>query len=350
MKKYFLLIVMIIPFLLPLDTYATEGFGAANVPWYANTSTDTALPLISGTRYRYQTFSPSSVGWYTTTFYAKINNTFTAGRFDYVLIDLWTQNGTGDDEITYYNDVAQYSTSASTTYKQDVVTVYLVQQNTSGGTQYLAPCYPLGQSKSDSIVYNLYCPIYSAATIVHSVKVETYISYLPGSGFTWTWGLSDWYSYHYSGADSNTLQQAIQSQTSEITDAQQETTDAINDLNDSLNDDSTTNAENTGSSFFSNFTTRDFGLTSVVTAPINFIQSFTNSCSANPVVMDIYGTDVTLPCGDVIFWNRDDVASFRIIWNLLIGGPIIYTLSLKLFRTVQRALDPDQNDEGGLDL
>ena len=137
---------------------------------------------------------------------------------------------------------------------------------------------------------------------------------------------------------------------SAVVTAQQQTTNAINNVNSTLNNDSTTDSTNSGSSFFSNFSVNTFGLTSVVTAPLTFINSMTNSCSSNPVTLTLFEKDITLPCGDSIFWGRSDVATFRSIWNVIVGGPIIYMLAIKLFRKVQIALNPDKSEEGGLDL
>ena len=53
--------------------------------------------------------------------------------------------------------------------------------------------------------------------------------------------------------------------------------DSINSLDSTLNDDDTDGATSEASDFFESFTTNTFGLTSIITAPLNLIQSLTSS-------------------------------------------------------------------------
>lgn len=351
MKKYIILIFMIIPFLLPLNTYALNHYDYNTNTW-KNTSFNS--------RDEYQ-------GWYGERFQVTVDTYITQRLyfsswstpsnlknveyvdFSFIIHDY---NGSMVDSVNidgYGTHTLYENTGAGYTF------VSILQQGYSESTKNGAgsSCYPMNvfYSSVNDVYGTMRCPVfdYDRAYFGQLITRWKFSDPIANGEHDIFFGISSQRTYVYS--DSNdSIEGAIDSQTDDITNAQQDTTNAINDVNDTLNDDSTTNAESTGSSFFSNFTTRDFGLTSVVTAPITFIQSFTNTCSAAPVSFELFNHTITLPCGDVIFWNRQDVQGFRAIWNMIVGGPIIYALALKLFRTVQRALDPDKNDEGGLDL
>lgn len=92
----------------------------------------------------------------------------------------------------------------------------------------------------------------------------------------------------------------------------------------------------------------DATLSSVITAPLDFINSLDDGCT--PVVLTYRGQSITLPCGDTIFWNRDDVSTFRAFWNALFGGLILYRLVRRLFLVVNDAMNPEKDTIGGLDL
>lgn len=110
-------------------------------------------------------------------------------------------------------------------------------------------------------------------------------------------------------------------------------------LENTLNDDS---IDSSGAdSFFGNFNFGDDTLSSVITAPLRFFNRMTDSCT--PLKLTWLNTDINIPCGTTIFWEREDVSTFRLFWNILFGGVAIYYLSLKLYKVVHNAIDP-QND------
>lgn len=114
----------------------------------------------------------------------------------------------------------------------------------------------------------------------------------------------------------------------------------IKDTNDTLTDDSTDDK----SSFFNNFQTSDYGLTSFVTAPVNFIKSLTTNCE--PISLSVLSKNITLPCGNAVFWGRDDVADFRTFWNFLFVGSILFLLGLRMYKTLESALNPRDFSDG----
>lgn len=89
------------------------------------------------------------------------------------------------------------------------------------------------------------------------------------------------------------------------------------------------------------------GITGIVTAPVEFLHSLTGSCS--PISFTIFRKNISLPCGDTLFWNRSDVSTFRAFWNTLFGGSILYGFVIYLFKVIERIRDPKSNKVEVLD-
>lgn len=139
----------------------------------------------------------------------------------------------------------------------------------------------------------------------------------------------------------------------------------IGDIQNDLNDSDVTQASENGNSIFdvdengqsTNPNVSNYGLESVITAPIQIIERATDVCS--PLSFTIFQKTITLPCGDTLFWNRDFSSqssifskgvsgsglnstrdTFRAFWNLFFGGAIIFHLLTILYEVCQKAIDP----------
>lgn len=95
----------------------------------------------------------------------------------------------------------------------------------------------------------------------------------------------------------------------------------------------------TGGDFFGSFHEEDFGLTAIVTAPLNAIRQISNG-TCIPQTITILGKSITLPCGDTIFWDREDVQDFKIFWNMFFGGILCYGIGLSLYRKIHKFTNP----------
>lgn len=122
------------------------------------------------------------------------------------------------------------------------------------------------------------------------------------------------------------------------------TNDKLDDLNGNILDD---NVDENGS-FFSDFTDNDHGLSGIITAPLRAINKLTGECE--PVTFNVLNEPIILPCGDTLFWDKPSVASFKIIWNLIVGGPLLFALLKKLFNIVENLKDPDSSKIEVVDL
>lgn len=82
-----------------------------------------------------------------------------------------------------------------------------------------------------------------------------------------------------------------------------------------------------------------------ITKTLDFLGNATTVC--RPVTLTVWSTSFQLPCGTTLFWNRVP-ADFRLVWGVILGGLIVYKLSVKLFKIVQNAVNPKKDDLGGV--
>lgn len=129
-----------------------------------------------------------------------------------------------------------------------------------------------------------------------------------------------------------------------INNNQVQTNQKLDDLKDTLKSDDVDDK----SSFFTDFSSADHGLSGVITAPLRAVSKITATCQ--PVIFSVLDEPIELPCGDTLFWNKESVKSFKIVWNLLVGGPLIYFLIKKLFKVIEGLKNPDDDRIEVLDL
>lgn len=140
--------------------------------------------------------------------------------------------------------------------------------------------------------------------------------------------------------------QAIINSQTQILQEQQKTTEATKDLDSTLKDD--TIDTSVANDIFGLDLDENSTLSGVITAPLGFLNHLSDTCS-EPLTIPIFNTSFNLPCGS-IFWERNDVQAFRVIWNILIGGSIIYMLCVKLFKVVQDSLNPNKDNFNSLEV
>lgn len=115
------------------------------------------------------------------------------------------------------------------------------------------------------------------------------------------------------------------------------------DLNNNITDSDTSEQTDTLGAFFNNFDSDDFGLTSIITAPLNAIKSI-NLDSCQELVLDLPFVDDTLvlPCMTPIY--QQHLGVFFTIYQTVIYGLLCYHILLNLYRMIHKMKDPD-NDE-----
>lgn len=138
--------------------------------------------------------------------------------------------------------------------------------------------------------------------------------------------------------------QQTNNQLEDLNKNQDQTNSKLDDLNKNLKSDEID--DNSG--FFSNFSSSDHGLAGIITSPLRAINKLTSVCQ--PVSFNVLDEPIELPCGDTLFWNKEGVQSFKLIWNILVGGPILFLLLKKLFKVVENLKNPDDDRIEVLDL
>lgn len=130
----------------------------------------------------------------------------------------------------------------------------------------------------------------------------------------------------------------------------QEQTNAINDLNDSINDDDIGDATQDGADFILDFDTNTFGLTSIVTAPLNLIQSLTSSsCSELELPLPFLNNKkLKLPCMTTIYQNT--FGSLFTMYQTITFGIIAYWVCVRIFNQVKDFKNPEHDEIEVVDL
>lgn len=137
-----------------------------------------------------------------------------------------------------------------------------------------------------------------------------------------------------------------QQQTNEKLD---ETNKELGELNDNITDSSITDASSSADSFFSGFESDDYGLSSIITAPLNLIKSITSStCTPLGFPAPFVDQNITLPCMGAIY--KEYFGSFLTIYQTITFGMVAYWVSVKIFFMVKGFKDPDNDRIEVLDL
>ena len=135
-------------------------------------------------------------------------------------------------------------------------------------------------------------------------------------------------------------QLAGQNQT--IINQNQQIIDNSNKTNDLLEDDDISGAEDSASGFFNDFETNDFGLSSIITMPLEFINGLTSStCYSLNLPLPFVDTNVTLPCMTSIYEKY--FGTFFTLYQTITTGFIAYGVCVNIFRLVQGFKSPDND-------
>lgn len=144
-------------------------------------------------------------------------------------------------------------------------------------------------------------------------------------------------------------QEKINSNLNDLNDKQQQTNDKIDNLNDNITDSDSSEASGEAGDFFSNFNTDTFGLTSVITAPLELIKSVTSkSCSPLQLTLPFVDEDLNLPCLSSIYETH--FGSFLTIYRTITFGFVSYWVCIKIFNLVKDFKNPEHDEIEVLDL
>lgn len=124
---------------------------------------------------------------------------------------------------------------------------------------------------------------------------------------------------------------------------QQEKTNSL------LSSDDTDEATSKAGEFFSGFETNTFGLTSIITAPLNLIQSITSStCSPVGIPIPYVNKTLNLPCLGSIY--SEHFGAILTIYQTITFGIVSYWVCVRIFNLVKDFKNPDHDEIEVVDL
>lgn len=115
----------------------------------------------------------------------------------------------------------------------------------------------------------------------------------------------------------------------------------IKETQDTITNGDITGAEDSASGFFNDFKSEDFGLSSIVTAPLRGINAMlSDTCIAPSATYK--GQTFSLPCGSML-WSRPGGEDFKSFLNVMYGGFLAYLVIRKFFLDVENLKNPNSD-------
>lgn len=121
-----------------------------------------------------------------------------------------------------------------------------------------------------------------------------------------------------------------------------EINNSVKDTNNTLKDSNTTEAEDQASSFFNDFDTDDFGLSSIITLPLEFIQNLSSStCTQISGTIPFVNTPFTIPCLST-YYNQY-FKTIYVLWGIILTGITAYYVCVNIYKFVKEFKDPNND-------
>ena len=156
----------------------------------------------------------------------------------------------------------------------------------------------------------------------------------------------------YSGEVQSIVQNsgfATASSVEEVKTATNEVKQEIQSTNDTLNNSDTSEATNQASDLFNNYSDTDFGLSGVITAPLNLIRSLTSkTCSQVVLPIPFVDKDLKLPCLSAIY--REHFNGILSIYQIVLFAIVGYRICVSIFFMVKGFKDPNKDEIEVMDL
>jgi hypothetical protein len=126
--------------------------------------------------------------------------------------------------------------------------------------------------------------------------------------------------------------------------------ESTNQIDNTLNDSDTSSASSDAGDFFNGFETDTFGLTSIITAPLDLIASITSS-TCSPLALNVpfvENSTLNLPCMSTVYSKY--FGSFFTIYQTITFGFIAYWVCVRIFAMVKDFKNPDHDEIEVMDL
>lgn len=135
----------------------------------------------------------------------------------------------------------------------------------------------------------------------------------------------------------------------QVQDSVNKVEEEIKETQDTITNEDTQGAEDAASGFFSDFNTETFGLTSIITAPLNAINSIINSsCNSLVLPLPFVEKNLTLPCMNSIYSNY--FKGFFDLYQIITTGLISYYIIVRIFNLVKDFKNPEHDEIEVMDL
>lgn len=128
---------------------------------------------------------------------------------------------------------------------------------------------------------------------------------------------------------------------------QQQTNEKLDNLNQNITNDNIDSSS--ANSFFSDYKDKDYGLSSVITAPLQFVQNLNNNtCTDITLPIPFINQNATLPCMSNIYTKH--FGSVFTLYQTITTGFIAYWVAVRIFALVKGFKDPEDDKIEVMDL
>lgn len=135
---------------------------------------------------------------------------------------------------------------------------------------------------------------------------------------------------------------SINSKLDELKQNQQATTQAVNQQTNTIKNENTSGAEGSADSLKNNSAFQDnTGLSGVISMPLTFVNSLTNTCQPINLTIPYMDVDLSIPCMQPMITNKMPLLSNLI--KIVVNGFIVYRILLDIFQIVRNAKNPEED-------
>lgn len=206
-----------------------------------------------------------------------------------------------------------------------------------GGANYWVTC------NVDNTTNTIQCPIKSDMTKVNNLRISSYV-YYSSTSYEYTLNIGKNVSIYSDG-----VQDIINSQNQSTNAINNQTQQQQQQHEETMNS-STEDAENEAEGFFDDFDVPDTGgLSAIITAPLNTINSLlTNSCSNLVLPLPFVNEDLTLPCLYSIY--NQYFGAFFTLYQTIILAIVSYRCIRSIYFDITGFMNPDDDRIEVMDL
>lgn len=148
---------------------------------------------------------------------------------------------------------------------------------------------------------------------------------------------------------SNNIGNKLDSIESGVNNKLDDTNSKLDDMNSNITDSNSSGATDSAGGFFNNFEDNDFGLSGIITAPLNTIKTITsNTCTPLNLTIPFVNKNMVLPCMNDIY--EEHFGSFLDIYQIITFGIISYWVCVQIYAMVKGFKNPDKDEIEVMDL